>query len=70
MGGVVSSRRKALRTLILLTFGMALGKMDVLKAKGGELTVDLSQWQDVVFSLNGKRIAVTVQDVFNALKES
>ena len=66
----MSSRRRALRTLILLTFGMALGKMDVLKAKGGELTVDLNQWQDVVFSLNGKRIAVTVQDVFNTLRDA
>ena len=63
----MSSRRKALRTLILLSFGMALGKLDVLKAKGGELTVDLSQWQDVVFTLGGKRIAVTVQEVFDAL---
>ena len=70
MGGVVSSRRKALRTLILLTFGMALGKMDVLKAKGGELTVDLGQWERIIFNLHGHQIAVTVQDVFNVLKDS
>lgn len=65
----MSSRRKALRSLVLLSFGMALGKLDVLKAKGGELTCDLGQWERIVFTLGGKRIAVTVHDVFNALAE-
>lgn len=66
----MSSRRKALRTLILLTFGMALGKLDVLKAKGGELSVDLSQWERVIFKLGGHQIAVTVQEVFDALRQA
>jgi hypothetical protein len=63
------NRRHAIRQASLLVFGMALGKLDVLKASGGQLTVDLGQWEHVVFSLGGKRISVPVAEVFKALQE-
>jgi hypothetical protein len=55
--------------MMLLSTGMALGKMDILKAEGGELTVPLDQWQRVVFLHHGKRIAVSVSEIFKALEE-
>lgn len=60
-------RRAALRNLVLLTFGMALGKLDVFHASTGLLTVDLSQWSHVVFKLKGKEVAVPVAEIFDAL---
>ena len=63
------NRRHAIRQASLLAFGMALGKMDVLKASGGQLTVDLGDWEHIVFKLAGKRISVPVAEVFKALQE-
>lgn len=60
-------RRDALRRATLLVFGMCLGKMDVLKAAGGQLTVNLDQWQDVVFIHRGKVVRVPVAEIFAAL---
>lgn len=61
------NRRKAIRQAVLMGIGMALGKMDALKAAGGQLTVPLDQWQAIVFELKGKRITVPVAEVFAAL---
>ncbi len=62
-------RRIALRHAALLAFGMALGKLDVLKASSGQLTVPLDQWGSIVFERHGKRITVSVDEVFRALQE-
>lgn len=61
------TRRQSIRQAALLGFGLALGKLDLLKASGGQLTVDLSQWGTVVFKLQGKVVTVKVQEVFDAL---
>ncbi len=61
------NRRSAVRQATLLMFGMALGKMDVLKAAAGQLTVDLDQWGSVVFKHRGKTISVPVSEIFEAL---
>lgn len=61
------TRRQSLRRATLLGIGMALGKLDALKAENGQLTVDLGQWSHVVFILNGKKIVVPVAEVFEAL---
>ncbi len=64
---VVKGRRKALRSLMLLTVGLSLRGEKIISAKGGELTVDLGQWERVTFRLHGRQIAVTVHEVFDAL---
>ena len=66
---MTKQRRKALRTLLFLTFGACLGKLDIMHAQNGQLTVDLDQWSHVVFKRKGKRIAVSIDDVFKALEE-
>lgn len=53
---------------MLMATAMALGKMNLLKAEGGELTVPLDAWHHVVFIRKGKRITITVDDIFEALK--
>lgn len=63
------NRRTAVRHATLLTFGMCLGKMDCVKAAGGQLTVDLDQWGSVVFKHRGKTISVPVAEIFAALAE-
>lgn len=63
------TRRCAIRHGVLLAFGMALGKMDALKASGGLLTVDLDQWGTIVFKHKGKTINVAVAEVFKAMSE-
>ena len=63
------NRRSSIRLAMLTGVGMALGKLDALKAQGGQLTVDLGQWEHVVFSLHGKSIKVPVAEVFKALAE-
>ena len=63
------NRRSSIRLAMLTGVGMALGKLDALKAEGGLLTVDLGQWDRVVFSLHGKAISVPVAEVFKALAE-
>jgi hypothetical protein len=65
----IMNRRSAIRNASLLAFGMALGKLDALKANGGQLTVDLGQWEHVVFTLHKKTISVPVAEVFRALQE-
>lgn len=64
------TRRRAVKHAVLLAFGMALGKMDVLKAAGGQLTCDLDQWGTIVFKYRGQSVSVPVGEVFAALKES
>ncbi len=53
-----------------MIFGMALGKLDVLKAAGGQLTVDLDQWSAVVFRHRGRTIQIPIAEIFEALKET
>lgn len=64
------TRRQSIRQAVLLAIGMALGKLDSLQASGGELRVPLDSWQRIVFEYNGKRIAVSVADVFNSLEDT
>jgi hypothetical protein len=47
--------------------GMALGKLDALKAQGGQLTCDLNQWRAIVFKYRGKTVVVPMSQVFEAL---
>ena len=54
---------------MLFAVAMALGKMDLLKAQDGHLTVPLDQWRTVSFTLKGKTIRVPVTEVFAALAE-
>lgn len=64
------NRRTVLRQATLMAIGMAMGKLDVVKAsneKGGTLTVPLDQWGQIVFTLKGKKIVVPVEEVFDAL---
>jgi hypothetical protein len=63
------TRRGVVKMATLLAMGMALGKMDSLKAQGGELTVDLNQWGVIVFKHKGKTIRVPVAEVFASLAE-
>lgn len=53
-----------------MAVGMVLGKFDTVKAQGGHLTVDLTQWREVTFTLHGKTIAVPVAEIFQALQET
>lgn len=62
------SRREALKKGTLLAIGMALGKMDTLKAQGGQLTCDLNQWSHVVFKYKKETVYVPVSEIFEALK--
>lgn len=64
------TRRESIRNATLLAVGMALGKLDVLHAQGGQLMVDLNQWDHVVFTLKGKKIAVPVNEIFDSLQEN
>jgi hypothetical protein len=61
--------RQQTRRAFLFAIGMALGKLDVLKASGGELIVDLGQWDHVVFKYRGKNCVVPVAEVFAAVQE-
>lgn len=61
------NRRESIRNATLLGIGMALGKLDALKAEGGQLTVDLGQWEHVVFKLGHGVVKVPVKDIFDAL---
>jgi hypothetical protein len=63
------NRRSSIRLAMLTGVGMALGKLDALTASGGQLTVDLGQWEYVVFVLHGKKIVIPVTEVFKALAE-
>lgn len=63
------TRRTAVRNGVLLAFGMALGKLDTLKAEGGQLTCNLDQWSTIVFMHHGKRVTVPVAEVFKAMQE-
>lgn len=62
------TRRQTLRQATLFAIGMALGKMDSLKAEGGQLTVDLNQWGSVVFKHKGRTVTVPVAEIFDALQ--
>jgi hypothetical protein len=61
-------RRLAIKHAGMLAFGMCLGKMDSLKAAGGQLTVNLDQWSHVTFSHKGKTVVVSVAEIFEALQ--
>jgi methyl coenzyme M reductase subunit C len=63
------TRRQATRQAVLFAFGMALGKLDSLKAEGGQLTCDLNQWSTIVFKHGKKTITIPVAEVFAALAE-
>jgi hypothetical protein len=54
----------------LLGFGSVLGSFNVVKASTGQLTVNLDQWQYVVFERKGKRCAIGVDEVFQALSDA
>lgn len=62
------TRRQSIRRGMLLAMGMALGKMDALKATGGQLTCDLDQWGTIVFKYRGQTETIPVGEVFAALK--
>lgn len=64
------TRRHQLRTMFLFSIGMALGKLDALKADGGELTVPLDQWQRVVFKYRGKKVVIPVSEIFTILSST
>jgi len=76
------TRRQAVKRATMLAFGMALGKLDALKAEQipnrprqdtegtngrGQLTCDLNQWATIVFKHKGKTITVPVSEVFASL---
>ena len=67
------TRRQIVKRATLFAFGIALTKLDLLKASEGEgtgkgqLTCDLNQWSTIVFKYNGKAITVPVSEVFSAL---
>lgn len=64
------TRRKAIQNGVLMALGMALGKMDVVKANAaGQLTVPLDQWGAIVFQYRGKTVTVPVSEVFAAMAE-
>ena len=63
------NRRQSLRQAMLFAIGMALGKMDALKAEGGQLTVDLNQWGTVVFKHGSKVCRISTAEIFRALAE-
>lgn len=62
-------RRDLVRSMVLAVFAAATTKLDLFAAEGGTLTCDLSQWKWLVFDYNGKRVAVTMDEVFPALEE-
>lgn len=62
-------RRKALRHAVLLAFGMVLGKFTALRAQGGRLTVDLNQWDVIVFTYKKKTLTIPMSEVFEALEK-
>jgi hypothetical protein len=62
------TRRQAIRMGLLFSIGMALGKLDVLKAESGQLTVPLDQWRNVVFTYKGKKIVISVAEIFKTLQ--
>ncbi len=62
------TRRQAIRMGLLFSIGMALGKLDVLKAESGQLTVPLDQWRNVVFTYRGKKIVISVEEIFRTLQ--
>jgi hypothetical protein len=61
------TRRQMIRRATLLSFGATLAYMPVVKAEGGQLSVDLDQWAVVVFKHKGRKCAVPVAEVFEAL---
>ncbi len=63
------TRRQSVRFGTLFAMGLALGKLDALKAAGGQLTCDLNQWQTVVFKYRGRTVTVPVSEVFKCLEE-
>jgi hypothetical protein len=58
----------SIRYGVLFAMAMALGKMDTLKASGGQLTCPLDQWDHVTFTYRGKTVTMTVAEVFAALQ--
>lgn len=71
------TRRESVRRAALLTFGLVLGKFDALKAANSgqnmskaQLSVDLGQWKEIIFSLHGKTVAVSVSEIYAALSDT
>lgn len=63
----MTSRRSVIRRGMLFAIAMALGKMDTLKASGGQLTCPLDQWDHVCFTYKGKTISIPVAEIFQSL---
>ena len=59
------TRRMALISLLMLP----LGYYKAFAAESGWLTIDLGDWKGIKVRLNGKEIAVTNLELFEALKE-
>ena len=65
-------RRDLVRSMVLAAFASAVTtKLDLFAAQPGTgmLTCDLSQWKWLVFDYKGKRVAITMAEVFPALEE-
>jgi hypothetical protein len=62
------TRRESIRSSVLFAIGMALGKLDSLKAGGGQLTCDLNQWETIVFKYRGRVVTIPVSEVFSTLQ--
>ncbi len=62
------TRRQFAGRGILFAMALALGKLDTLKAQGGQLTCDLTQWREVVFKYRGETLRWTTKEIFEALK--
>lgn len=65
---LILGRRDALRRAVMLSLAMILGKLDVVHAQRGVLTVDLNQWRDVHLKLGEEVIEISVREIFDALK--
>lgn len=78
----VSDRRSLIRTVVLATFGAALGKLDVWAAqrtmqegtggieRRGTVRIPLDQWKYLTFEFGGKQIALPTEEIFKALEEA
>lgn len=61
------TRRQSIRHGMLFAIAMALGKMDTLKASGGQLICNLDQWDHVIFTYKNKRVSISVDEIFASL---
>ena len=64
------TRREATKFGTLFALGLALGKMDALKAEQGQLVCDLAQWPTIKFKYHGEVVSYSTKEVFDILKGS